>query len=42
MRKRGLVILGVLALAATAATLLWAAPLYASKPSDVGRLQPCG
>ena len=31
MRKKGLVILGLLALVALAATLLWAAPSFAGK-----------
>jgi uncharacterized membrane protein YfcA len=42
MRKRGLVILGVLALAAVAATLLWAAPSYASKLSEALAKTPQG
>lgn len=42
MRKRGLVILGVLALAAVAATLLWAAPSYASKLSEAIAKTPQG
>ena len=42
MRKKGLVILGVLALAAVAATLLWAAPSYASKLSEALAKTPQG
>src|SRR5208337_5098591 len=42
MRKRGLVMLGVLALAAVAATLLWAAPAYASKLSEALAKTPQG
>jgi len=42
MRKKGLVILGVLALAAVAASLLWAAPAYASKLSEALAKTPQG
>ncbi len=42
MRKRGLVVLEVLALAGLAATLLWAAPAYASKLSEALAKTPQG
>ena len=42
MRKKGLVILGLIALIAVAATLLWAAPSYASKLSEALAKTPQG
>jgi uncharacterized membrane protein YfcA len=42
MREKGWVILGVLALVALAATLLWAAPSYASKLSEAIAKTPQG
>ena len=42
MRKKGLVILGVIALLTVAATLLWAAPSFADKLSEAIAQTPQG